>query len=207
MVKRYIDLIGSKVGRLTVTGLAIGHNQKSRAKHWVCNCECGGQAIVRSDGLRSGRTKSCGCLSSETAKNVHSTHMMTGAPEYHAWINMRRRCYDTKSRDYKNYGGRGITVFESWRNSFEEFFEHVGKRPSVGFELDRIDNDRGYYPGNVRWVTREVNQSNRRKIKIWIIEGREFERLEDAASFYGVCARTISNWCNGGKDGCSLRGI
>ena len=75
---------------------------------------------------------------------------------------MLRRCYDPKARGYPNYGGRGIAVHANWRENFQSFLEHVGLRPSPNHEIDRIDNDGHYEPGNVRWATKKQNQRNRR---------------------------------------------
>jgi hypothetical protein len=75
---------------------------------------------------------------------------------------MRARCSGGQPECWKNYGGRGISVCSEWAADFEAFFEHVGPRPDEGYELDRIDNDDGYRPGNVRWVTKSENNKNRR---------------------------------------------
>lgn len=74
-------------------------------------------------------------------------------PERRAWLDARRRCHDPRAAAYANYGGRGIRMCEEWRFSFEAFLAHVGRRPGPGHSLDRIDNDRGYEPGNCRWAT------------------------------------------------------
>jgi hypothetical protein len=87
-------------------------------------------------------------------------------PEYIAWKNMKQRCYDRKSKDYEYYGARGIYVCEAWRRSFIEFRAHVGRRPSKRYSLDRIDSERGYEPGNVRWSDATVQSRNRRCAKL-----------------------------------------
>ncbi len=78
---------------------------------------------------------------------------------------MKTRCYNTKYRDYAHWGGRGITVCDAWRDDFAAFFAHVGVRPSRGHSIDRIDNERGYEPGNVRWATYSQQNNNRRPFK------------------------------------------
>lgn len=91
---------------------------------------------------------------------MYLTHGMTKAPEYIAWANMRGRCRNPKDPGWPRYGGRGITVCEEWVNSFAAFFAHVGPRPSSAHSIDRIDNDKGYEPGNVRWADRLTQQQN-----------------------------------------------
>lgn len=83
-------------------------------------------------------------------------------PERSAWSGMKDRCHNPLSLGYARYGGRGITVCDEWRESFEAFLQHIGPRPSSAHSIDRIDNDRGYEPGNVRWATAKEQQRNRR---------------------------------------------
>lgn len=87
---------------------------------------------------------------------------MTDTPEYRAYWNMRKRCYDTTTRHFKNYGGRGITVCSKWLTSVDQFLADMGEKPDPRFELDRIDNDKGYSPENCRWVSKAENNANRR---------------------------------------------
>lgn len=91
------------------------------------------------------------------------------APEYTVWVLLKARCLNPKAEGYHNYGGRGITVCDAWRNSFEQFLNDAGRRPSFAHSIDRIDNNRGYEPGNVRWATRAEqarNKTNNRVITI-----------------------------------------
>lgn len=155
------SLVGLTSGRLTVLERAASL-PGNRGARWVCQCECGNKTVARADGLRVGRSRSCGCLSAETAVAVHQKHGRCNSAEYTAWVNMRKRCSDQKSKSWPNYGGRGIKVCPEWDQSFEAFHSHVGDRPGEGFELDRIDNDGDYRPGNVRWVTKAENNKNRR---------------------------------------------
>lgn len=97
-------------------------------------------------------------------RNGKYKHGMKDTPEWKAWVNARRRCTDPNHPDWKNYGGRGITMCASWRASFAAFYQHIGPRPA-GLTLERIENDRGYQPGNVRWATRAQQTANRRPIK------------------------------------------
>jgi hypothetical protein len=92
----------------------------------------------------------------------NSTHGMSGTPEYQAWLSMRKRCLDPKHPAFRNYGGRGIGIFTAWQTDFTAFLDCVGMRPEGGYSLDRIDNTRGYEPGNVRWSDSMTQNRNRR---------------------------------------------
>lgn len=87
---------------------------------------------------------------------------------YKSWQNIKERCYNKKSNSYKNYGGRDITVCDEWRNNFKAYFDHVMSLENamqLGLTLDRIKNNEGYYPGNLRWVDKHIQVVNRRKQK------------------------------------------
>lgn len=108
-------------------------------------------------------------------------HGRHGTPEYRSWRAMLNRCYDTRHKGYHNYGGRGITVYPGWRKNFAAFFAHVGLRPSPRHQLDRIMNDVGYAPGNVKWSLPRENINNRRNTVF--VDGVP---LADLARRYGV---------------------
>lgn len=160
-------VIGNKYGRLEV--LAYSGHEAHRHKY-QCRCECGSIIVVERSSLLSGHTKSCGCLHNSVRWKNRVTHGGTirnadgklHNPEYLAWVSMRARCRTETHSAYHNYGGRGITVCDAWANNFESFLQDVGRRPSKQHSLDRIDNDRGYEPGNVRWSTRTDQGNNRR---------------------------------------------
>ena len=151
--RSFKNLIGQKFGRLLVVEYA-GASRNGRTL-WKCKCECGQAATIRVDRLPNGNTKSCGCLSAKT-------HGMRQSPEYGVWRNMVQRCYNPKRHNFRWYGARGITVCDEWRSNFAAFFAHVGERPSPSHQLDRINGDGHYEPGNVRWVTQAENLRNRR---------------------------------------------
>lgn len=94
------------------------------------------------------------------------SHGLAYTPEYRAWQTMRHRCTQPTSPVWDSYGGRGITICDEWLNDPAAFIAHIGPRPSRHHELDRIDNDRGYDPGNVRWTSRSVNDRNRRSSRL-----------------------------------------
>lgn len=138
--------------------------RKSNIPYWECVCVCGAMIEIRRDHLESGsRCSACGAARSHAARaesGRHIKHGMTGTAEYAAWSHMKQRCHNPATKFYHRYGGRGIEVCAEWRDDFDAFFAHVGLKPTAAHTLDRIDNSRGYEPGNVRWATRQEQQNN-----------------------------------------------
>jgi hypothetical protein len=157
------DLTGQRFGRLVVIGLAPKKGIRTR---WNCHCDCGQDSVASSSDLRTGDTSSCGCLMRQRAREAHTVHGDTTpprTPEYRTWQTMLTRCRNPKRRDFKDYGGRGITVCERWAESYQAFLADVGRRPSPKHSIDRYpDNDGNYEPGNVRWATRSEQARNQR---------------------------------------------
>ena len=145
-----------KYGRLTL----LEPEGLSKAKH-RCQCDCGTIRHVRLNDLRTGNTKSCGCLYRELAVTRNRTHGMRPTPIYTCWRHMKARCYNTKSLYYSHYGGRGIKMCQRWRDSFAAFYADMSPRPE-GLSIDRINNDGDYEPGNCRWATRTMQSQNTR---------------------------------------------
>lgn len=154
-----IDLTGHTYNRLTVIKL---NRQTEKRKYWDCICSCGKSTVTEGSKLRNGSTKSCGCYRTECITNYSITHGMAGTPEYGAWLSMKYRCFDKNGKSYNDYGGRGITVFQEWIDSFETFYAYLGNRPSSKHSLDRIDVNGHYEPGNVRWTTQKTQANNQR---------------------------------------------
>ena len=130
---------------------------------WLCQCDCGKEVIVRGASLTTGNTKSCGCLT--TANAV--THGKSRTDEYKAWGTMLQRCTNPRATGFDRWGGRGITVCERWRRSFENFLVDLGPKPSPQHSIDRINNDGNYEPGNCRWATKQEQIWNSR-VPRWI---------------------------------------
>lgn len=161
MGKYFCDLTGQKFGRLTAL------ERVGRTKHgdllWRCKCDCGNEHVTSSDHLKSGCTKSCGCLSGE------QHHGMWGTRLFETYKSMKARCCNPNCESYPKYGGRGITICDEWLNPKDgktRFFQWALENGySDDLTIDRIDVNGNYEPGNCRWTTRSVQSFNRRKMK------------------------------------------
>jgi hypothetical protein len=160
---------------------------------WRCSCECGGSANVQAAALKGGHSKSCGCLQREWVTAHNTTHGMGGKdrpPEFNVWIGMRDRCSNPNNKKFADYGGRGITVDPRWVNDFAAFYADMGPRPTPRHEIDRIDNEANYWPGNCRWTTRTVNLNNCRS-NAYVEWRGETQTIAQWARRLGISDRTI----------------
>lgn len=134
-------------------------------------CDCGTVTWKERRKVNSGFIRSCGCISRKILleRNTVHNHAKRGAisREYETWAGMIQRCHNKNNPDYPAYGGRGIFVCDEWRKDYISFFNHIGPKPGKSFLIDRINNDKGYEPGNVRWATPKESAMNRRTTIRW----------------------------------------
>lgn len=184
-----IDLTGQRFGRLTVVN-QVGKNQH-REVVWNCQCDCGNECLVGGYNLRSGCTKSCGCLSVDKARTMNKSHGKYGSRLYNIWRNMKARCYRVSSEDFVNYGARGITICDEWRNDFQAFYDWAmanGYRDDL--TIDRVDANGNYNPDNCRWSTPK-EQSNNTRLNHRIEFNGETHTISEWADICGVKYNTL----------------
>ncbi len=156
--KQGADLSSSRFGRLVVQVKSLRKDGKNT--FWLCICDCGKTTEVPTARLQSGRTSSCGCWRDESRVLRAVARIKGVRREWRIWYGMIQRCHNPKNQAFPDYGARGISVHPSWRQDFQSFLSYMGK--SEGREIDRVDNDGNYEPGNVRWTDHITNSNNKR---------------------------------------------
>lgn len=192
-----IDMTGRKYGRLTVVSKS-GRTDDGKIT-WLCLCDCGGSAVVCGQRLRSGGTRSCGCIHHEMLVKTKSTHRHTAngrfSRTYNTWAGMLTRCTNPKTACYSRYGARGITVCEEWK-VFDNFLRDMGERPE-GKTLDRINNCLGYSKENCRWATAAEQGRNNRRNRMVTAFGQTM-CVVDWAAKTGINRTTINTRLDAG---------
>lgn len=189
---KYSAAPGTRYGRWTIKaeidrGPVPGNEPERRRRLVLCVCDCGTERIrgIQAIACKNPSSRSCGCYQREQTASRLTTHGGFGSGEYNIWLKMRGRCSDPTDPSFHRYGGRGITVYAPWHNSFPDFLAAIGKRPSASYTLDRINNDGNYEPGNVRWATRREQARNRANTQ-WVAYKGASRKLIDVCEELGV---------------------
>ena len=179
----YIDRTGQVFGRLTVLSEAIGGSDRK----WKCQCSCGNITIVAGGNLRAGVSRSCGCLHKELLIRQLTKHGGSAngkrTPTYQSWRSMRKRCNNPNNPRWADYGGRGIRVCERW-DDFASFLADMGEKPP-GTSIERVNNERGYEPGNCIWADAATQARNTRRARYVTVCGKRL-LIREACDMYGV---------------------
>lgn len=177
------DLTGYRVGRLTV--IERKGSDKNKKALWLCRCECGNEKIISSNRLLNKKpTLSCGCLAKEILIKRNTTHGLTKkqARLYNTWGGMKERCFNNLATEYKNYGARGISVCDEWKNNFVKFYEWAMENGyKDNLTIERIDVNKGYEPSNCTWITKAEQAFNKRNSRLISFKGEN---------------KALQYWCN-----------
>lgn len=186
------NLIGMKFGKLTVTNdLGSEYISGRKRTFCLCVCDCGSVIKVRQENLVSGNTKSCGCFQREQTSNANKTHGRVDSRLYCIWSSMKARCTYRKHKRYMDYGGRGITICDEWRNDFSSFYNWaMANGYSSDLTIDRIDNDGDYCPENCRWADKMTQARNRRNVIMLSLNG-ETHSISEWAEIIGIPYKTL----------------
>jgi hypothetical protein len=178
------DWRGVTQHRLTVVSELPDRDRLGNVQ-WECLCECGKTCVKTNHELQKGAkscSAACGVSRSNTERAIHG---MYDSKEYKAWKGMRQRCLNPNHTKFHRYGGRGIPICDAWKDSFLQFLADVGLAPEGVLTIDRIENEKGYEPGNVKWSTRK-EQSNNREVTIRTELNGETLPLSGIAEKYGL---------------------
>lgn len=201
---RMIDLSGMKFGMLTVVGRSEQTGARKQIK-WDCVCECGRQHTVDGMALKSGDSKSCGCLTRSPAFVTKAkTHGLSKSRLYRIYRHMRNRCANALVESYPLYGGRGISVCDEWM-TFEPFRDWAyANGYADSLSIDRKDNDLGYFPENCQWSTNDEQARNKRNSVGSVALALEIRRLRSLgvrpsviAAEYGISRTAVTEMATG----------
>lgn len=195
------DITGQKFGKLTA--LKRVNNDKQNCVCYLCKCDCGKEVIVRSNSLKNGNTQSCGCLQKQTAiitsKNNFTKHNLCNHRIYRIYRGIKRRCYNKNEKAFINYGGRGISICEEWRNDFKSFYNWaIANGYQENLTIDRIDVNGNYEPINCRWTDMKTQQRNRRNNHLVTFNG-ETKCIAEWAEILGYSRSKIERSINNGN--------
>lgn len=192
-MSRCVDLTGKRYGKLTVIGRCGNYVPPSGHKHalWECKCDCGNISHATTGRLNSGNTKSCGCWANLKTAELNKTHGESKTRLYRIWKSMRMRCLNKNNPQYKDYGGRGISICDEWLSDYMSFRNWaLSNGYADELTIDRIDVNGSYSPQNCRWITLQKQQDNRRNT-IHITRNGTTKTASEWAELTGISYNTI----------------
>lgn len=190
--KRFHDITEQVFNDLLILGFA-GYSA-TPSDHpkllWFVECHCGNVFVAIGSNIKNGNTKSCGCIGRQRMTLLRQSHALSYSREHRIWSGIKTRCYNSRSRNYVRYGGRGIRMCERWRHSFEHFFADMGEAPSAVHSIERRNNNGDYTPENCYWGTRLI-QSNNRRNNVFLTFGNKTQSIADWARETGLSYATL----------------
>lgn len=191
-MSKMIDITGQRFGRLVALEKVATTGSTTNAC-WRCVCDCGKEAVVKGVLLRKGEVRSCGCYKADLNRQQLTKHGKCNTRLAHIWYQMKERCYCKTSTNYKNYGGRGISVCNEWLQDFQAFYDWaMANGYSDDLTIDRINNDGNYEPSNCRWVNAKIQAENRRSSKEFCVGGIKF-LISQSQELFGINPKTVWN--------------
>ena len=194
MGRKIEDLTGQRFGKLTV--IKYAGQAKDNHALWLCQCDCGSEPFaVPSNNLKRSHTTSCGCVRDQILREFapkNGTHYKRYTRLYNIWANIKRRCDDQNYPRFKDYGGRGITVCDEWKDNFEVFYEWaMSNGYQENLSIDRKNNNGNYEPSNCRWAT-DVEQANNKRNNHYLTYGKETHTMTEWSRITGISYGTLS---------------
>lgn len=207
-------IVGQTIGECIYMG---NESKDIKGRRSDFKCKCGTIFNTFISRVKTGHTKTCGCLKRSMLVKRNTTHGLRFIPEYTLWLNMKQRCTNPNYKNYHIWGGRGITICDRWLNSFEKFIDDMGKQPVKRMGIDRIDNDKGYYKENCRWATPKQQNNNKRNnrtihykgksqsLKMWCEElNLPYQRIENRFHRGGKTVEEIFTVKKYNNNGCPI---
>ena len=188
-MRKAIDLTGQRFGRLRVIERA--QSNKNGYPRWLCKCDCGNITTAYGMHLKSGASKSCGCLISEKSRERATKHGLSSSKIYPIWKSMNQRCTNPNDKRFNNYGARGIKVCDEWKNDFQTFYDWaMANGYADDLTIDRIDVNGNYEPSYCRWAT-PIEQANNATQNHFITYNGKTQTMAQWAKETGIKYTTI----------------